>query len=252
MLDPWFQDLKLELPPETFHQLPRHPAYRYEYINNQIWISARPHAYHCRLDLARFLSTPAVTPSVDWICRPLEDDDWPRLVEPFAFAFSRVVPLCQVLSAKEQDRAAGQILERTRAGHDNGPLIEQASFVLEDPEQSHLIGTALVTLLPSGDLENFDPAEWDRTKAVSSPPSGTGENPPQSGQPHLTWIFVRPRCSRRGGGEMLLRKSAESLRLLGHKTLASTFMLGNHSSMLWHWRMGFELLSHILSPRRFP
>jgi hypothetical protein len=32
--------------------------------------------------------------------------------------------------------------------------------------------------------------------------------------------------------------------------LASTFLLGNESSMLWHWRNGFQLLQYPGSRRR--
>ena len=38
---------------------------------------------------------------------------------------------------------------------------------------------------------------------------------------------------------------------LGYTELISSFILGNDSSMLWHWRNGFELLPYSGSRRRF-
>ena len=38
---------------------------------------------------------------------------------------------------------------------------------------------------------------------------------------------------------------------LGYTELVSSFILGNDSSMLWHWRNGFELLAYSGSRRKF-
>ena len=43
---------------------------------------------------------------------------------------------------------------------------------------------------------------------------------------------------------------SSALRELGFTSLLSTFLAGNDSSMLWHWRVGFRLLSYPGSPRR--
>jgi hypothetical protein len=94
----------------------------------------------------------------------------------------------------------------------------------------------LVTLLPEGDP--CDPACY----SWSQPP------PPDciaraQGQPHLTWIFVVPMTTGRGIGTTLLGWAVGELRRLGFTRLLTTFLLGNASSMLWHWRNGFELLA---------
>jgi L-amino acid N-acyltransferase YncA len=60
----------------------------------------------------------------------------------------------------------------------------------------------------------------------------------------LTWIFVSPWFQRHGVGMALLAECVERLRSLGYSELASTFLLGNESSTLWHWRAGFRLLPH--------
>ena len=60
--------------------------------------------------------------------------------------------------------------------------------------------------------------------------------------PHLTWIFVSPVDARQGVGTALLDVAVRALLRLEYTELASTFLLGNESSMLWHWRAGFKLL----------
>ena len=56
-----------------FHQLPRHPAYKYEYIDGQTWLTPRPKTYHALLDL-RAADGEADGEGVT--TRPLEADDW--------------------------------------------------------------------------------------------------------------------------------------------------------------------------------
>ena len=51
-------------------------------------------------------------------------------------------------------------------------------------------------------------------------------------------------------GTALLHAAAGALRALGYAEMVSTFLLGNDSSMLWHWRAGFRLLTHPASRRR--
>jgi hypothetical protein len=42
----------------------------------------------------------------------------------------------------------------------------------------------------------------------------------------------------------LLAAAGNALLELGYRELLTTFMLGNESSMLWHWRNGFRLLAY--------
>jgi hypothetical protein len=51
-------------------------------------------------------------------------------------------------------------------------------------------------------------------------------------------------------GTNLLTSAVRELRALGFRQLATTFLLGNESSMLWHWRNGFALLPYPGSLRR--
>jgi L-amino acid N-acyltransferase YncA len=51
-------------------------------------------------------------------------------------------------------------------------------------------------------------------------------------------------------GTALLAAATRELLRLGYTELLSTFMLGNDSSMLWHWRNGFRLLAYPGSVRR--
>ena len=49
MLDRWFSVIKLPLSWRQFHQLPRNPAYKYEYLDKTAWLSPRPKFYNARL-----------------------------------------------------------------------------------------------------------------------------------------------------------------------------------------------------------
>src|SRR5262249_8588812 len=127
-----------------------------------------------------------------------------------------------------------------RSGGD-GPWIEQASFVAV--EQGKLLGAILITLLPEGDLSDWDSYYW------TAPPAADAIER-RMGRPHLTWIFVAPLCTGQGIGSALLAAAGTSLRSLGFTDLVTAFLLGNESSMLWHWRNGFRLLTYPSSFRR--
>ncbi len=60
----------------------------------------------------------------------------------------------------------------------------------------------------------------------------------------MTWVFVAPLFTGEGVGTALLNAAVRQLLALGYTELASTFLAGNDSSMLWHWRQGFRLLAH--------
>ena len=99
-----------------------------------------------------------------------------------------------------------------------------------------------VTLLPATDPTDQDSYCWD-----GPPPENAIAR--LFGRPHLTWIFIVPHAAGHGVGTALIRAVASALRELGYTELASTFLVGNDSSMLWHWRVGFRLLSYSSSWR---
>jgi hypothetical protein len=240
MCDEWMPLIQLPLSIEQFHQLPRHPAYKYEYRDGQGHLTPRPKFYHALLDLERF--TPTAAPR-GVSTRPVQDSDISDLEYVFAGAFERQQPF----SSLERDlrlEAASQALEKTRLGGD-GPWMRQASFVALEQERT-AIGAIFLTLLPDA-----DPADWDSFRWNELPPPDCIER--RLGRPHVTWIFVSPWSAGHGTGTALLTAAVSALRELEYKKLASTFMLGNDSSMLWHWRNGFELQAYPASRRRgFP
>jgi hypothetical protein len=102
----------------------------------------------------------------------------------------------------------------------------------------HRCGAILVTLIPPVDLSDAEAhCRWPEP-----PPPDCVER--RLGLPHLTWVFVGPWHSAHGVGSALLAVAVRELLALGYHELASTFLLGNESSMLWHWRNGFRLLPH--------
>jgi GNAT superfamily N-acetyltransferase len=224
---------ELKLTADEFSRLPRNAAYKYTYFEGSAWLNPRPRFYHARLDLANL----ALDGVASLPMRHLVPADWDLLVPVFAEAFTEYLPFAG-LTTEERADASRVSLERTQTGWD-GPWLAEASFVATTPA-GELLGAALVTLLAREHL-----ADWG---AVVRPATDVLD----FGRPHLTWIFVRPLVAGRGVGTALLKRSAEALAGLGFDELFSTFLAGNDSSMLWHWRAGFRLLSHPTSRRRHP
>jgi GNAT superfamily N-acetyltransferase len=229
--------LELRMEPDEFRRLPRNPAYRYTYFAGSAWLNPRPRYYHALLDLSSLPpESGGLTPAA---LRPVRPDDWEALAPVFASAFREQLPF----GALDEERrlfAARKSLTQTRTGGD-GPWVEQASFVAEAAGPP--VGAVLVTLLPA-----TDPTDWASYHWQEPPPPDCVAR--RLGRPHLTWIFVTPAESGRGVGTALLHAAADALRALGYTELVTTFLLGNDSSMLWHWRVGFRLLSHPASRRR--
>jgi GNAT superfamily N-acetyltransferase len=239
MCDEWMPALKLPIPLALFHQLPRHPAYNYEFLGGQAYLTPWPRFYHALLDLERL---PAVAPLPrDVALRSIGDEHLADLEHLFAGAFARQQPYAS-LEADARHEAARQALAKVRSGGD-GPWIPQASFVALEKE-NHPVGAIFITLLPDA-----DPAEWDSFHWSQPPPPDWLDH--SVGRPHLTWIFVSPWSAGHGTGTALLTAAGAALRQMGYRQLASTFLLGNESSMLWHWRNGFELQAYPGSPRRW-
>lgn len=208
-----FPQLELPLSMADWKRLPRNPAYKYEYFDQRAVLTPRPHTHCVRLNLASWQSLEARAP-LDM--RVLVDADWAGLTPLFQSAFSAQLPF-SCLSEAEAAGLADACLNYTRAGKD-GELVPQACLAASDTQG--VTGAALVTL-HSG-------AKFGLEQDLRVP--------------HLTWIFVHPFAARRGCGRALLQEIVFRLRDLHHNHLASTFLIGNSASTLWHWRMGFELV----------
>jgi ribosomal protein S18 acetylase RimI-like enzyme len=223
----WFEPIDLTMTIEQFLHLPRHPAYRYHYANGRALLTPRPRYVAVSLNL-NSAPPPLVPPEAmrDLQVRQLAEDDWQSLPAIFAAAFQEAAPFDR-LEPEKRMRAAQLCLARTRSGAD-GPLEESASMVTYDPKADNtLLGALIVTRVP-------------RTY-------GSGRNARMTERtiPHLTWVFVHAQLQRRGTGRMLLDAACAQLRALGETRLASTFLIGNTASMLWHWCSGFALTGAI-------
>ncbi len=234
MGDDWMPLLKLPLTLEQFRRLPRNGAYKYEYFDGQAVLTPRPKHYHALLELR------ALEADAEVALRPAGVGDLPRLAPVFASAFRGTQPFGGLDDAARHE-AARQTLEATCAGGD-GPWVRQASFVATDDGRP--TGAVFVTLLPAADPCDPDGYYWNEPP----PPDCLAR---RLGRPHLTWIFVEPHRAGRGVGTALLAAAVRELLALGYSELASTFLMGNDSSTLWHWRNGFRLLPHPASPRQF-
>jgi GNAT superfamily N-acetyltransferase len=237
MCDEWMPTLRLPLTPEQFRELPRNSAYRYDYVDGCAVLSPQGRYYHALLEL-RPGDESAPVP-----VRPVEVADLPNLATLFAAAFAFQQPFGSLDDATRL-QAARACLDRTRAGGD-GPWVQPASFVALAEDGVSPIGAIFITLLPKG-----DPCQRDSYYWIEQPPPDCLER--RLGQAHLTWVFVSPLRSGQGVGTALLAAAGQQLLALGYTQLASTFLAGNDSSMLWHWRNGFQLLAHPGSRRLRP
>lgn len=245
MLDRWFSVIRLPMSWRQFHRLPRNPAYRYEYLDDAACLTPRPKFHSARLALQRSPEGPPgeiEVPHQRIRFRPLEDRDWPRLSRVFSGSFHRVQPF-ESLGDRRRLEASRDCLNHTREGND-GPIIRAASHVAYIEETGRPIGADLVTLVPPVDLEDVWSFHWE----TPPPPDGIER---RLGHAHLTWIFVGPFFAGYGVGSALLAHASERLLDLGYTELVSSFLQGNDSSMLWHWRNGFQLLPYAGSKRRF-
>jgi len=236
MIEKWFTTIELPLTFAEFLALPQNPAYKYEYFDGRAWLTPRPKNCHALLDLRSF-TRPIATLATqeDTVIRPLVDEDWQQLPSLFSAAFHRVQPFASLVD-KTRLEAARECLRQTKEGTE-GPLIAEASLVAACKSDETLIGAALTTLLPAGDPSQCRSWRWE----TPPPPDAVARG---IGRPHLTWAFVGPWHARQGVGTALLDTAVQALARLGYSDLASTFLLGNEYSMLWHWRAGFRLLSY--------
>jgi GNAT superfamily N-acetyltransferase len=226
--------LRLRLTPEEFRRLPRSPAYKYDYLSGEAWLTPWPRHYHAVLPLP---PPPALEPPElpeGARVRPVEEADLDALGQIFAEAFARALPFAS-LTEEARGRAGREHLRRTVSGAE-GPWVRPASFVAEAAD-GQPVGAAFVTLLPDGDPCDGDSYYWNEP-----PPEGLLSQ--RLGRPHLTWIFVAPLRAGQGTGTALLGAVVQGLLALGYRQLLSTFLLGNEASALWHWRNGFRLLPH--------
>ncbi len=249
MSEEWMPSISLPIAPEHFQQLPRNPAYSYDFLEGTALVLPRPKHFHGILSLARW-QAPGAEPR-GLLPRPIETKDQAVLPAVFAAAFDRVQPFAGLAEGPRLD-AARQCLMRTWSGGD-GPWLKQASFLAPHPAKDQPLGAIIITLVPGGDPARAESYRWDAASPGADAP-GSPNLPGEVlerklGQPHLTWIFVDPMWKGTGMGSALLGRAVHALRNLGYDSLWSTFLLGNDSSMLWHWRNGFELAAYPYSRR---
>jgi ribosomal protein S18 acetylase RimI-like enzyme len=242
MLNDWFRTIRLNITWSEYKRLPRHPAYKQEYLEDRCYLTPRPKCYHAMLDLAAFVHPTQAALDGQWKpvnVRRLEDGDWESLPSLLAAAFHRVPPFAS-LSDKRAVVAAKDCLDYTRGGGD-GPLVREACSVAT-AEDGDVVGALLITLWPDKPLEDWYCEKWSE-----SPPADAVER--RLGRPHVTWVFVSPWRAGHGIGTAMLSQTVTVLREMGYRELATSFISGNDSSMLWHWRNGFRLVEYAGSYR---
>ncbi len=154
MSDEWMTTLKLQLSPEEYDRLPRHPAYKYELIEGTTYISPWPRHCHARLRLARFRVPAGAAAQAN--LRPATPADVEELTPILVRAFAHAQPFGSL--GKENVQSAAQKSLRDVFGGSEGPLALPASAVAMNEER--IVGAILITLLPGGDASEWDSYEW--------------------------------------------------------------------------------------------
>lgn len=227
----FFRRVSFQLDFKLWRKMPRHPFFKHEYLKGRLHWTPRPNTCDAFLELDRWQMPLASESSLrlrtgPLILRALQDDDWRELPGTFCAASTHWPPLSQWHGSAAL-RAARCIMEWAQRGRD-GPLIVPACHVAVEGTggaaamQRPIVGAAIVTLIPSADLQGLPPTRADF-------------------MPHLDWIFVTSTEQRRGIATRLLAEVVEALRARGHRTLASTILTGNPPALLWHWSSGFRL-----------
>ncbi len=126
------------------------------------------------------------------------------------------------LTDDDRLKAAEDCLGHTRAGSE-GPFVDHACMVAARDDT--LVGAILITLPGRHAIEDI------------------------ARLPHVAWVFVSPWDTRQGIGTALLDAAVQALMQDGYARLASGFLIGNESSMLWHWQVGFRLVEDPWSMR---
>ena len=188
--------VKLRMTLREFRQLPRHPAYKYEYIDGEAWLSPRPRTYHALLDLR-----PPPEGDDRVTTRPVADKDWTDLVRLFSAAFKDHPPFLGLDDRKHRS-AARAILEHARSGGD-GPFVEHASFLATADPRDGPAGGILITLLPASDL-----ADWRSFAWPEPPPAERRRARPGPAAPHLDLRSSACRGSGRRHGPAARRDAA--------------------------------------------
>ncbi len=228
-MDDHFRRVELPISIDEFYRLPRNAAYKYEYFDGRAVLTPRPKSFNCVLDLRPFDMGADARVTVSH----LSAADARTLADLFVGAVRGTQPFAS-LGNDEAKAAALDYYDRALTGGD-GPLVEAACVRADDNRDRGPVGGALVTLAPPEVLTDPFAGVWREP-----PPADAVER--RLGVPHLTWVFVHPWMARRGAGTSLLAGVVGRLTGMGFTHLASTFLLDNGPSALWHWRNGFRLL----------
>ena len=207
----WMRMTEMMMGIEDWRRLPRNAAYKYEYVEGKAQITPEPVCFDVVLKFKRFRSDVARGQwRSDLRVRRMVDRDSEALPGLMARAFVGVSPFA-TLSGEELEAVAKESMADTLSGCD-GELL-RSSCVVAEKDQGELIGAALVTLRKG------------KSGAMV---------------PMLTWVFVSRWERRRGVGKQLLGSVIDACTELGYRQIGSVVCSGNHASMIWHWREGFE------------
>ncbi len=237
MGDQWMLPRTLRISSEDLRLVPPHPNWQYEAQpdGKTALLLPKPRFGNALLNIKRW-QCPG--PSKPVALRAWNDSDPMDLAPLFAEAFATLEPLAGLGDIERQAAAQEALFDGWEGKF--GPV--SPTSVVAMGEEGEVLGGLMITLLPGGNLDGPGAWRWLVPPPLDLESMGLG-------LPHLTWIFVAAKWQHCGVGAALLSHAIYALRQKGYSQLATTFLTGNHASTLWHWRMGFELMSWLPSPR---
>ena len=217
MIHDWFSAIELPLTKRQFRQLPQNPAYKYEYFDGRAWLSPRPKNYHAVLNLQEFVRPGSQRGDRRRACHPRRTR---RRLAAVARIIFRCVPTRAALCKPDGRRSPGG----------GRRLLVLYARVRRRPAGRRS--------LPGCVARGGRHVGWGEPHYASAGRCHRARDRPAAPDMDLR---RSARCTP-GRRMALLEMAVPALRRLGYTGLASTFLLGNESSMLWHWRAGFKLL----------
>lgn len=223
-IDHYLTPLKLPMSIDQFSRFPYLAAYRADFREGHAEFTYQP-----RLRMARLPIAPRVSRIVPGIAVKTLDlhDAHESLTKLFASAFAHLPPM-DTMPPTTRRHAAEAAIRHTASGGD-GEVVESACVGATDRASGKLVGAALVTRVS---------LRWDEWPDAATP----------AFLPNLTWIFVKEGSQRRQIGSAMLDGVINRLAEQNRPWLVSHFIEANASSLLFHWRNGFELVPAIAKP----
>lgn len=233
--------MRLSLPIELFDRIPRHPDWKYEYMEGEMWLSHRPRA----LTLVREVTEPL----------PPRDGSRPRVrdLDPDADRSALTALLWDVWEPLDPYRTYAQAERREVFDTGLRRSLGAGAVPAGDSQLSGVVADGALAeeetghqeaAVRGGGADGADGAERPGGSGLVGAVLLSAASWPDElrGEPELSWLSVRWRDQQRGVATALLGRVLERLRAEGRARLVSGASPANEPSLRWHLANGFRLV----------